>query len=320
MKKLPPGTIGFLARHLAFTLIAMLIFAVVLFPFGDLGDLVTVQVSKNTQNRVFVQFDDMSLSVFPSPGVDLNSVHLEVQGLPPLSIQNLNVTPSLGMLISQKPAGSATAQGLLGGNVKVSAGSGKKSESGNSRERLRLHAEKISLENLKELAHLPVNLKGRLNIDSEAQYMLSMQEQPEVELTLSIDNFELPPSTVNLEMGPVTLPDLKLQNVELKGRLVGGKLNIEEGKIGKEGDEVRGTLKGGMGLSLQSQGGQFFPVPGAYSFDIDLNVKNSFQSRAKLFLMLLDSYKTPSPDGSRYALKVSSMNPMQPPQFSALSK
>ncbi len=45
-------------------------------------------------------------------------------------------------------------------------------------------------------------------------------------------------------MGPLTLPDLKLSTVELKGRLAAGRFVIETGTIGKPGDELYGTIKG----------------------------------------------------------------------------
>ena len=46
-------------------LFSTVVFAFILFPFDDLSDLVSTQVSKATSGRVYVQFDHMNLSLLP---------------------------------------------------------------------------------------------------------------------------------------------------------------------------------------------------------------------------------------------------------------
>ena len=50
-----------------------LIFTFLLFPFDDLGDLVTAQVAKLTNNQVYVQFDRMNVGIL-DPGLQLKNV------------------------------------------------------------------------------------------------------------------------------------------------------------------------------------------------------------------------------------------------------
>lgn len=297
--------------------VSALIFTVLLFPFNDLSDLVSTKVAQFTQNQVFLQFEKMGLSFSPSAGLEFSNISVDTPALPTINAKEVVITPGLSSLITQKPAGTVSAKGLFHGNVEISMKPGTKTDTGVERQKIEITAKQLSLADLRDLAQLPMVLKGKVDLTTVAQADLSFQEQPEIDLNIKIDQFELPPSNVQTPMGPLTLPDLKLSSVTLKGRLVGGRLNIEEGIIGKENDEMRGSIKGGIGLQLQNRGG-LVPVIGAYNFDVDLTVKKNFQDKAALLLTLLDQYKTPTADGARFALRVSAPGPNTPPNMSAL--
>lgn len=295
-----------------------LVFAFLLFPFDDLSDLISSQVSKLTNNSVYVQFEKLKMSVFPQPGVQMDQVYIESLRTPAISAQELVITPSVTGLIQQKPYGQVSAKGLLKGDVDLSVGKGSKTENGVERHKIEVSAKKVSLHDLKEMANLPVLLKGQLNLESTALADLTFQEQPDVELNMSINQFELPPANVNTPMGPLTLPDLKLSSVELKGRLAAGQFVIESGTIGKPGDELYGTIKGRIGLTIVNRGSSFGHQIGAYNIEVDLKAKRSFQDRAVLFLTFIDGYKTPTAEGAQYKFKVSATNPMMPPSIGAV--
>jgi type II secretion system protein N len=298
-------------------IISTLVFAFLLFPFDDLSDLISSQVSKLSNNTVYVSFEKLKMSLFPQPGVKMDSVYIESIRTPALSAQELVITPSISGLIAQKPYGQVSAKGLLKGDVEVEMGKGTRTENGLERHRLEVTAKKISLNDLRELANLPVLLKGELDLQSTALADLTFQEQPDVEIEMKINKFELPPSNVNTPMGPLTLPDLKLTAVELKGRLSAGRFVIENGTIGRAGDEMYGTIKGDFNINIVNRNGMFAQQMGAYNLTIDLHTKKSFQDRAALFLTLLDGYKTPTADGAQFKFKVSATNPMMPPSISA---
>ncbi|WP_374032643.1 hypothetical protein [Bdellovibrio bacteriovorus] len=93
---------------------------------------------------------------------------------------------------------------------------------------------------------------------------------------------------------------------------------IETGTIGKPGDELYGTIKGKIGLTIVNRGNSFGHQIGAYNIEVDLKTKRSFQERAALFLTFIDGYKTPTSEGSQYKFKVSASNPMMPPSIGAV--
>ncbi len=297
--------------------LSALVFVFMLFPFDDLSDLISSQVSKLSNNSVYLQFDKLKMSLFPQPGVQMNHVYIESLRTPALSAQELVITPSISGLIAQKPYGQVSAKGLLKGDVDIQVGKGSKTENGLERHRVEVTAKKVSLHDIRELANLPVLLKGQLNLQTTALADLSFQEQPDVELDLSISKFELPPSNVNTPMGPLTLPDLKLTTLELKGRLSAGRFIIETGTIGKPGDDLYGSIKGDIALTINNRGGSFAPQVGAYNFEVDLRTKKSFQDRAALFLTFIDGYKTPTSEGGQYKFKLTATNPMMPPSIGA---
>lgn len=292
---------------------SVFVFLFLLFPFDDLSDLVTSQVSKLTQNQVYLQFDKMNFGILPTPGMHLKNVSVETTKVPVISAEDFYLSPSLSSLIHQKPAGKIIAEGILKGNIEIRLKPGGKTESGSDKQNIQVNAEKISLAEIKDLASLPLYIKGQLNLNSQAVVDLSFSEQPDIDLTLKIDKFELPAGNVQTLMGPLALPELKLAQVQLKGRLSAGKFNIEQGQFGKEQDDLNGTVKGSMSVSLKNSPMGIFPEMGEYNLQIDMNVKKDLQERAALFLSFIDQYKTPTPEGARYAFKISAPNFQMPP-------
>lgn len=294
-----------------------LVFLFVLFPFNDLGDLVSSQVSRLTANRLFLQFEELKMSLFPTPGVKFEQVYVEAAGLSGVSAKEIKFAPSISGIIAQKPYGSVNAKGLFKGDVLISVKSGSRTEAGLERQKLEISAQKISLQDLHDMTRLPVMMKGNLNLETIAMVDLTLSEQPDVDVNLSVSQFELPPANVMTPMGPLTMPDLRLSSIEIKGRLAGGKLIIESGQIGKDGDELRGTVSGNLDLSLTNVGGAITPILGGYDFKLDLRAKRNFQDRAALFLSFIDNYKTATPDGAQFKFRISAASTMIPPTIGA---
>lgn len=300
------------------TFLSVLAFLFVLFPFNDLGDLVSTQVARLTGNKLFLQFEELKMSLFPTPGMRFHQVYVEAAGFSGISAQDIKIAPSVAGLISKKPYGSVSAKGLLKGDLQITVKSGARTDNGLERQKIEVSAQKLSLQDLREVARLPVMIKGKLDFETTVLMDLNLSEQPDADITLTISQFELPPGNVMTPMGPLTMPDLKLSSVEIKGRLAGGKLIIESGQIGRDGDELRGTITGNLDLSLTNSGTGLNPQVGGYDFKIDLRAKRNFQDRAALFLSFIDGYKTPTADGAQYKFRVSAANTMVPPSIGAL--
>jgi len=280
------------------------LFFVILFPLNDLGELVTSKIYTATNRNLFFQFDDLNLSLFP-PGLQMNQVYIETSQLSPLKASELTLRPSISGLINGKPFGFVDAKGFLKGDVTLNVHSGAASEKGIERAQLELSAEKVSLRELRNFLGLPFMIQGDLKVQSNVLADLTLQEQPEADLNVLVSKFELPPFTMEIPgMGPLTLPDLKLKQIEIRTRLVNGALVIEKGEIGKLGDELFATIKGQIQMTLQRMpSGQTLPIFGGYSLDVEMKAQKSFQDKANLFLAFIQqTQKAPG----HYHFKVSS--------------
>lgn len=303
------------SKWITFILALAVVFFVMFFPTGDLGDFVSTKVSELTQNQVFLQFSEFGLNLLP-PAVKFSEVFVETPFFPGITTEGLSISPSISAMISRKPYGSVKADGLFKGTVKIDLKKGSVTEASTERHRLVFNAEKLDLKSLRETFNLPVAFTGLLNIDADLQADIDGKEQPEMELLLVIEDFKLPTATVSTMMGPLTLPELKLGKVEIKGRLSNGSLIIEQGDIGQSKDELVGKIKGNWAMAINANQG-FTPNLGAYDLDIDLTTKKSFQNKAGLFLSLLDPYKSAAGNDARYHFKVSASNLDSPPNITA---
>jgi type II secretion system protein N len=301
------------------TLTLVIWFTVFLFPFNDLNDLVTAQISKFTNNTVFVQFDKMNLNPLTTT-LSLEKVYVETPQLSNITTEKLSISPALSALFTRKPSGTLHAQGFLKGDVDIHLSPMPKSDSGVEKSRIEMTGENINLKDLREMAGLSLPIKGQLQFTSQAVADLALIEQPEVDLSMTIQHFELPPSSISLqELGRMNLPEIKLALVELKGRLMNGKFLIETGKIGTPKDEFYGDVKGDLGLTFQNINGQVVPLFGAYNISLDMRANSSFKERAKFFLSFLDGYKTDLPGGAaHYKFKVQAAGSGMSPQFTPL--
>ncbi|MES3036334.1 MAG: type II secretion system protein GspN [Bdellovibrionota bacterium] len=303
---------------IVFTVFMTSVFYFMLFPFSDLTDFVSNTIAKQTQNQVQLTMDSMGLSILP-PGLALENAQVEIGSFAPLKAQRLALTPSPTGLIHQKPYGTFEAKGLFRGNAKISVSAGKKSDGGVNREKIEMKAQKLSLSDLKDFLRLPVSIRGSADLLSSSQVDLSWNEQPESELQILIEKFELPPASVPTSFGPIALPEINLSQVDLKGRLAAGRFIIEKGQIGKDTDDFSGSIRGKMDMALRNAGdGTPVPVFGAYDLEFDLLVKPAFETKAALFLSFIAAHKTPSTQGSRYRFKVTGMQWGAPPDISTV--
>jgi type II secretion system protein N len=305
------------------TVLLTVIFLFALFPFSDLNDLISTQVSKLTQNKIFLQFDHMILNPF-NASISFEKVFVEAPQISTLTTDELSLTPSLTALIASKPGGTIRARGFLKGDLEVhlvpaphEADSGGKAKS--DKYKIEAHAENLNLKDLKELLTLSLPITGKLNFNTQAIADISFAEQPEGEITITVNRFELPPSSIFTQAsGRWNLPEIKLGQIELKGKLSNGKFVIETGKIGTNKDEFYGDIKGDLGLTFQNFDGQIVPQVGAYDISLEMKASNAFREKAKFFLSYLDRYKKDMANGTQYKFKIQASGAGAPPQFTPL--
>ena len=294
-------------------IVAMFVFAVLLFPYDDLADKVTDLISKSSQNQVFLQFDELGLGFFP-PALKLSKVVLEAQFLPgTLKASHGTLAPSIAGLLAFKPGFSVSIEDVMKGDVHLTYRAGKKINDSTQLQKVDLTLSKIDLKSLAQFASLPLIPNGQLSADFNADFDTNFAEQPEADLQLQIGKFSLPASTIATVLGPLGLPATALSKIQLKGSLKGGELVIDDGVLGTPGETINGRFKGRIAMRLVRYGSQLQPEFGGYEFKVDLNLDRTSEKNLALFLSFIDKYKTITGTGSRYALKISAPNMQVPP-------
>ena len=97
--------------------IGVVAFTILMFPFGDLSDKLSSVIAENSDNAIYVQFDDMGLAMIPQPALKMTNVVAETSFASDINIEELYVAPSLLAPLKKKPLGRATANGLFGGSL-----------------------------------------------------------------------------------------------------------------------------------------------------------------------------------------------------------
>ncbi len=307
----------YVVRHqkkmLATALIAALVFGTLLFPYGDLSDKITELISKNSQNQVFLQFDDLGIGFFP-PSLKMSNVVVEAQFLPTaLKAGKLYLAPSIAGLLAFSPGFKANIQDVLKGDIQVSYRAGKKLNDTTRLQKVSLDLSQVDLKDLARFLSLPIAPNGSFSAELDSDLDPVFAEQPDATVQFRIDKFSLPTSTVPTMLGPLVVPSTQLSNLRLKGVLKNGELVIEEGQVGAPGDTIHGRFKGKISLRLSRSGNQVRPEFGGYEFKVDLNLDKASEKNFGVFLGFIDTYKTLTGTGSRYALKVSAPNTLVPP-------
>jgi type II secretion system protein N len=302
-----------------FTLLFTFVFLFLLFPFKDLNDFVSGQVARLTGNTVYLQFEDMHINPLTA-SVNLDGVLVETSTIDSLNVNSISASPSLAAIFKRQPGGKLVAEGLFGGNAQIRLTPLATLESGALKANVEVVTENIALKDLRETLKISIPLTGSVDINANVTADLSFTEQPDGDVAIVIDNFEMPTTSINSpSFGMVALPEIKFKQVDVKGKLTGGKLIIENAKLGNPSDELSGTLKGDIAVTIQNVGGKILPMMGAYNFNIDLTAKPSFVQKAGFFLNFIDQFKTDDKGSSRYRLKLQAENTSVPPSMSPLN-
>lgn len=306
----------YLIRHKKKTIlasvIAAFIFTIVLFPYDDLSDMITELIAKNSQNQVFVQFDELGIGFFP-PSLKMTKVDVETQFLPSaIKADVLRLAPSVAGFLAFSPGFNASIQNVMKGNLNLTYRSGKKIDDSTRMQKIDVDLVKIDMGGVSKFASLPIELQGQISAEISAEIDPNFTDQPSADVEIKLLKFRLPPSTIQVPMGggflPVALPNIELTSLNVKGRLKGAELIIEDGLIGKAGDPINGVFKGKIGLRLRRQGNAVLQEWGGYELKLKLSLDRNVESDFASYLGFISSYKTLTGAGSTYALRLSAPN------------
>ncbi|RME18133.1 MAG: type II secretion system protein GspN [Bdellovibrio sp.] len=281
-------------------------FFVILFPYNDLIDVVSTQVSQRTQNKVYIDFEDLHLKLFPLPGVNLSHITLNALDYPPLSIASLSVYPSLGSLLTFKKGAKAEIEKLLGGYWKVEWQESK------GRQKQQIHEvktefKKVALRALLQFFNLPVSGSGTLQAKVSGHIDPTFIQPPKMDILLQGQKVKTHPLFLdNPMMGGISLPGLQWSYILLKGRLVDSQLIIEKAELGVPKDPIFLRFKGRFNLEIKKQGSHLWTQWGSYEGKVDLQITPSMEKEMvfRTLKTLYGSTRQQTSKGIRYLFKI----------------
>ena len=296
----------------------------VMFPYDDLSDYITLNVSRATQSNVYLQFDGLSFGLLPQLGIKMENVLIESVYAPTLSVKTLGVAPKLSAIMG-KPAAKAVAYGLFDGDATVDIAPSNQLDVEGDEMGVSLELDNVSLKELskflKNSYNLPITMNGKTNLDSQLFVDPTFKVQPKGDLALNVKNLDIPSSNLPLNMNGATmslaLPALKLSNLEVEGNIGDGKLFIKTGKIGGPKNDLNGTITGDLFVRVNRRGAA--QVSG-YDLKINLNIKDNLKRQLSTILGFIDfyqgigeKYKFDSLNGIRYSMRVTSGRTLRDP-------
>ncbi len=300
--------------------LAALIFFVLMFPFADLSDLVTEKISAATNNELFLTFENMDLSLLPTPRFKMLKVKAETNSFPALEAGVLSIQPSIASLLAFKAGFVTHAQDFLKGEVELVLKEGGKNENKVVPYKVTLKADKIELGELKKLLNSPLPLKGKVDLQLDANVDFTFTDQPDGDLSIESKNVVMPDTNLPTPFGDLPFPKMTFTKVLLKCRIVGGELILEEVDLGTEKDPVSMQVKGKFDVKINRVDGQLVPNFGAYDLKAKLVVRKGVEKTLELFLGFLDSYKKRNGDVDLYVFRAKGNDFFGPPAISALQK
>ncbi len=260
-----------------------LVWALVIFPYGDLRGLASSQVSK-LMPGTSLDFQNVSLGFGAPVAIVLEEVEFERPGTPALKADRVSASPAIGALLGGSPGGSVSASGLFEGSLeaalKTSSKEGKDGAPPSIRHDIKGSLSDVQVgaltSSLKRAGLLGLTAKGQLSSDFDLSIDPSFQSNPAGAVSLSGSAIEIPAISIPLPgMGPVQLPSLQFGKLDFKGRLQEGNLNIEDLVLGQSTDALSGRMRGKLGLALRGAGGRV----NANVSDVDLNIELSVSDK-----------------------------------------
>lgn len=282
-------------------------FAVVLFPYDDLGDLITAEVANATGNTIHVQFDDLALGFLPQPGIKMTNVFIETPFVSQLKADVLKIAPSLLSLFNRKPMGRVKAENLFGGTLDLSVSSSNKIKSPMALSADLDYSDFDLNEMVKTLVPIPMKAHGKASLTADVDFDAELKSQPDGTLLLTSQKVAIPSFSFDANMNGIkqmmSVPALNIGQLKVKGQFKNGKVLFADTVIGSAKDDIFAKIGGDIDLKVSPNSTNVT----YYNLAIDLTLKDTFikdlGSYSAMLDMMIGKYKSKSLDGTRYAFR-----------------
>lgn len=289
-------------KKIALGYFLVMIFLYFLFPFNDLGDLVTSKVSDASQGQVYLNFEKLDLSLIPSPGIALSDVTLETSQLPALKAGYLEARPSMMGLITFKPGISIGAEQIFGGDLSLSTRGIDKNKNGTRKQKIDLSFDNIKLNEIFQAFDLNIRLNGSAEGQLSSQVDIELLEQPKSEVSVNLSKVVLEETDLSVQGMSIGIPKISLNQLLLEAKSENGNLQISKLTFGGPGQDITGQMTGKMAMTFVKQGMQFVVQPGGFDFNLKFTISETLKQKLSSYLLFLQNYLVAQ---NTYSLRIS---------------
>ncbi len=308
------NVLRFHKKKIGLFFVFFIIFLVYLFPYNDLGDLVTSKVSQYTHNGVYLQFSDLNPSLFPSLGFEFKNVSIDTPILQSIKADSLTVRPAILSLLTLKPGLSMSADGLFKGKAHLSGAIPGLSPEASMKPKISGDVSNMDLADVTKAFKLPMDLSGKFSMETDSIAMdLNNWQQLTGDISANIKDAKIGAMNINTPLGPLPLPSMNFSIIDLKADAKDGTVKVQKLALGKTGDELSGTAKGQFEYRNEM-------MLGTYDFSIEIEVLASFETKMGVLWSTLEgfieSFKRSSPPGKKtFAFRISGQGVIAPPRI-----
>ncbi len=297
------------------TLISMMLFSILLFPFSDLSLFISDTIAKNTRNQVILQFEDLMLKLLPSPGFQMSEVMINTPQISSLEVEEMVLMPIFSSLLMGRMGMEAQLKGAMNGNLSVLVNVLEQNEEGISKLEAKVRTQDISIQKLLEVMQMQLNIKGVIYLQGQGQIDLTYEDQPDFRLRTQTQNFQLNALSIPTPIGPFPLPNLSLKEILIQTHLKEGQLQFETLEIGRAGDDLVGQISGYLNLQFRRGRGSPQILPGDYNLACRLTLKPNIEAQFKALIDVLSLGEHKK--AGTYAFRITG-NPSQVPNIRGL--
>ncbi len=311
-------------------ILSTLLIGVMIFPYDDLGDLVSSLVSKGSGNQVYLKFSNLGIDLFPSPGLSLKDVEMDTPVATGIKAGELSISPSIPSLLMFKAGGTARLTDFLNGNFILGFQGRNSVTATDGSGHYEISAESLDVAQVTKVMDIDFPLRGRISLEAEGDVDATFAEPARAEFDLTAEKLQMLPMMFNIpQFGPMNLPGVLFSQVGIKGRFlpqdressrnqVNQDLILEEVVLGADRDPIQGRVRGKLEVRMMTGGGGVRPILDTYDLRIQITAKPAAQKDFGLYLSFLDKHKKETAAGSVYTFRVAGRAMGSPPELTTL--
>ncbi len=293
-------------RHVFLWVVVFFGFVVLLFPYQEALEYGAGLVSRATNQKLHMNFEQAGLSFYPL-GLKLTKVSVKSPLRPgALEAESLVLVPVWREWALLKMALGLKLSKVFGDgemDIMLSLGRGLSGEKG-----LKLRAKDVDVEPLCMLLACPVVLRGKLGVDVGAQVDMEDWAQSQISLRAKAQ----PLGMASGSLAGFRLPGLEFKTAQLGVVFKESRLDMSELALGEPADPLAVEARARVALSDKPQ----WSV-GKYTVDMKIKAKHSIKEEPfiQLVLSFVDQFKTPQSGQDSYAFKMTGTGLSNPPQL-----